>query len=138
MAETKPHGSSANADHQMERRQTQRVQIAMPVVVRGKHGEKNFEEEATTISINAHGCMVMIAAELVRAQQISLVNAKTAEELPCTVVFIGRRSEGKTEVGFKFAEPSPLFWRIAFPPENWDPSERKRAAPPRPHTGPRR
>jgi len=63
-----------------------------------------------------------------RAQQISIVNPKTAEELPCSVNFIGQRDAGKMEVGIEFSEPSPLFWRIAFPPEDWDPSERKRAS----------
>ena len=37
-----------------ERRRTQRVQIAMPVLIRGKSGDKVFEEEATTISISAN------------------------------------------------------------------------------------
>ena len=33
----------------------------------------------------------------------------------------------RREIGLEFSEPSPLFWRIAFPPEDWDPSERKRS-----------
>ena len=109
-----------------ERRRTHRVQIAMPGLVRGKSGDKVFEEEATTISISANGCMVMMSARLVRAQDVTVLNPKTVEELPCTVVFLGRTVQGKTEVAFEFSEPSPLFWRIAFPPEDWDPAERKR------------
>jgi hypothetical protein len=115
-----------------ERRRTQRVQIAMPVIVRGKTETQSFEEETYTVAVNANGCMVKMTNKLVRAQQIAIVNPKTAEELPCTVSFIGQKDAGKMEVGIEFSEPSPLFWRIAFPPEDWDPSERKRAsnAPP--------
>ena len=115
-----------------ERRRTQRVQIAMPVIVRGKTGTQSFEEEAYTVAVNANGCMVKMTNKLVRAQQIAIVNPKTAEELPCTVSFIGQKDAGKMEVGIEFSESSPLFWRIAFPPEDWDPAERKRAsnAPP--------
>jgi len=52
------------------------------------------------------------------------VNPKTAEELPSTVTFIGLKEGSKAEVGVEFAEPSPLFWRIAFPPPDWDSAER--------------
>ncbi len=116
---------------QSERRRSHRVNIAMPVIVRGKKANQPFEEETRTSSVNAHGCMVRIATPVVRMQPISLVNKKTAEELPCTVTYVGQKESGKWEVGLEFAEPSPLFWRIAFPPEDWDPSERKRSAGPR-------
>jgi hypothetical protein len=140
MDEIKRTSHSAAVDAYGDRRRTQRVQIAMPVIVRGKSGDKPFEEEASTISINANGCMVMLAARVSRAQEISVINPKTVEELPCTVVFLGRTIQGKTEVAFEFSEPSPLFWRIAFPPEDWDPAERKRPTThaPRPFTPPRR
>jgi hypothetical protein len=125
-----------------ERRRTQRVQIAMPVIVRGKTGTQNFEEDTYTVAVNANGCMVKMTNRVARAQQIAIVNPKTAEELPCTVSFIGQKDAGKMEVGIEFSEPSPLFWRIAFPPEDWDPSERKRAsnspAPKLPTATPRR
>ena len=110
-----------------ERRRSVRVNIAMPVLVRGTRGGQAFEEDAQTISVSAHGCMVRVANQVARGQEVAIVNKKTAEELPCTVTFLGQRDGGKTEVGVEFTEPSPLFWRIAFPPEDWDPSERKRS-----------
>ncbi|HWG58967.1 MAG TPA: hypothetical protein VN661_07955 [Candidatus Acidoferrales bacterium] len=110
-----------------ERRRTQRVQIAMPVLVRGKSGNKPFEETTQTVSVNAYGGMLRLGTSVSRGQQISIVNPKTAEELPCTVTSLGQRDSNKVEVGFEFSEPSPLFWRIAFPPEDWNPAERKRA-----------
>jgi hypothetical protein len=118
--------SRTSSELQADRRRTQRVQIAMPVLVRGKNGQKTFEEQTHTVSINAHGCMLRLAAQVARSQEVHIVNPKTAEELPCKVTFLGQRDADKTEVGIEFTEPSPLFWRIAFPPEDWDPSERKR------------
>ena len=70
--------------------------------------------------------MVRLATQVARSQEIFIINTKTAEELPCTVTSLGQRDGGRQEIGVEFAEPSPVFWRIAFPPEDWDPSERKR------------
>jgi hypothetical protein len=95
----------------------------MPVFVRGA----NFQESTNTVAVNAHGCLVMLKAKVVRDDQLSLVNAKTAEELPARVVSLGKPEEGKIPVGVEFGEPSPLFWRINFPPDDWFTStERKR------------
>ena len=121
-----------------ERRRSHRVHIAMPVLVRGKKGTQPFEEQTATISVNAHGCMVRLATPVTRSQEVLIVNTKTAEELPCTVTFLGPKEGGRMEVGIEFAEPSPVFWRIAFPPEDWDPSERKRPSTTRPPARPRR
>jgi hypothetical protein len=124
-----------------ERRRSHRVNITMPVLVRGSQGAKNFEEDTRTISVSAHGCLMRMATPVERGAEVSIINPRTAEELPCTITFVGQKEAGKTEIGVEFAEASPLFWRIAFPPENWDPSERKRpsltpparpAAPPKP------
>ncbi len=128
--------TGALAEGQSERRRSRRVHIAMPVLVRGSKGEHPFEERTHTISVSAHGCMVRMTTPVTRAQQITVVNMKTAEELPCTVTSLGQREGGKLEVGVEFAEPSPVFWRIAFPPEDWDPSERKRPTSMRPHVIP--
>jgi hypothetical protein len=139
VADTKPPTQPFSpGDAYSERRRTQRVQISMPVIVRGKIGTQTFEEEARTVSINANGCMALVAMNLTRSQEVSLINPKTVEELPCKIVFLGKKVDGKTEVGFEFVEASPLFWRIAFPPEDWDPAERKKPSnqPLRPIAGP--
>jgi hypothetical protein len=125
MSDAKPMTQGA-ATESSDRRRSHRVYISMPVLVRGKHAGQAFEEETQTISVSAHGGLLRVAAKLARGQAVSIVNAKTAEELPCTVTSLGQKENGKTEVGVEFTEASPLFWRIAFPPEDWDPSERKR------------
>jgi hypothetical protein len=86
-----------------------------------------FSKETHTASVNAHGCIVRIAEKVARGQEVAILNPKTVEELPCTATFVGQKDSGKTEVGLEFIEPSPLFWRVTFPPEDGDLSERKRA-----------
>jgi hypothetical protein len=95
------------------RRRTQRVKIAIPVTVRIPKANASFYEEATeTVVVNAHGCLALLAVPLATGQQVRIVNAKSSEE-------------GKTEVGLEFSEPAPRFWRITFPPEDWNPADRK-------------
>jgi len=135
MSEIKANPQTAASDIYEKKRRTQRVQIMMPVLVRGLHkGGQTFEENTHTVTVNAHGCLVMMKTAVERAQEIMLVNSKTAEELPCQVMFVGQREGDRMQVGLQFAERSPLFWRIMFPPEDWDPSQRKRHAttPPSP------
>ena len=112
-----------------EIRRTQRVHIAIPILVRGMSGTQKFEETGRTTTVNAHGCLISLATRITRGQQVALIHPKTAEELPCKVVYISDRVQDRADVGLEFMEPSPLFWRIAFPPEDWGTSsERKRTS----------
>jgi hypothetical protein len=106
-------------------RRTQRVQIAMPVLVRGSV----FQESTSTVAVNAHGCLVLLKTPVLRDDAVSIVNPKTAEELPGRVISLGKPEDGKIPVGIEFGEPSPLFWQINFPPDDWlTSSDRKRTA----------
>ena len=111
-------------------RRTQRVTIAIPVVVRGT----GFEETTSTVTVNAHGGLVMLGATVERDSPVWIIHTKTLEELPGKVVSLGKPEQGKIPVGIEFAEPSPFFWQIYFPPDDWQTSvERKRPGshPPR-------
>jgi hypothetical protein len=112
-----------------EPRRTQRVRIGMSVEVRSTEGEL-FQEKTKTITVNANGCLVLLAAKVKRGQKLVISNPQTLEELACAVIFQGDYNSDKSEVGLEFSEPSPMFWRIAFPPNDWNPNERKRASAP--------
>jgi hypothetical protein len=66
---------------------------------------------------------------------VTLVNPQTDEQQQARVVYLGPRQSEKQEVGIEFVKPSPLFWRIAFPPGDWTPEHEdakgfvKRVAP---------
>jgi hypothetical protein len=110
-------------------RRTQRVSIAIPVVVRGK----GFQETTSTFSVNAHGGLVALRATVAVDDLVSLINPRTLEELPGKVVYIGKPEDGKIPVGVEFSEPSPFFWKISFPPDDWMNSEERK----RPGSNPR-
>jgi hypothetical protein len=105
----------------MKARRSQRVFLGMDVIVAGERlaGTK-FAEHTTTVVVNAHGALILLK-EMVRAEQLLRIrNEKTGEEQPCRVVEVSSSREGKMEVGIEFVEPAPRFWRISFPPEDWN------------------
>jgi hypothetical protein len=124
---TDPTRRTLDAAHEdyRDRRRSQRVQLTIPVLVRAKAPGAQFEEDTGTISVSANGCLVRLRRPVERGQELYLVNPQTVEELPCRVVYVGPREKNRAEVALEFTEASPLFWRIAFPPADWDPRERK-------------
>jgi hypothetical protein len=116
----------------MNRRRSQRVILSVAVTVRTEAGsrEASFEEAAQTLIVNAHGALIALAGKVEKGQTLRLTNRATQEEQLCNVVHVGPVSGGKAQVGVEFKTPSPDFWRIAFPPEDWtapepDPAARK-------------
>lgn len=107
-------------------RRSQRVNISVPVLIygNGKDGQP-FQEETHSLVVNAHGGLILLSAPVVLEQKLLLMNPKNMEEVRARVAYVGRLEKGKREVGVGFIEPSPRFWHIHFPPEDWDPSERK-------------
>jgi len=138
MADSTKSTGGTTSEQTREQRRSMRVHIAMPVIVRGKIGPQPFEEKTQTVVVSAHGCTVRVVTQLAHNQKVSIVNPKTAEELLCTVISLGQRDGQRREIGVEFTEPSPLFWRIVFPPDDWDPAERKRPTPTLPRPTPRR
>ena|SRR5208282_2809496 len=125
MVERKSSAPQPGESHN-DRRRTQRVYISMRVRIRGKVGTQNFQEETQTASVNGYGGMVRLKQPVARGQEVLMFNPATEEEVPCTVTYVGQKDRGKTEVGVEFVAPSPRFWKITFPPSDWDPAERKR------------
>jgi hypothetical protein len=112
------------------RMRTSRVHLAITVSVDGHSGpDTPFQETTQTVTINANGCLLELATPVVKEQPLLLTNIKTKQEISCTVVSLGNTANGKTQVGISFAHPSPRFWGLGFPPEDWDPADRKRPGP---------
>lgn len=96
------------------------MQVA--VRVRGSDAQgKAFEEEASTLAINAHGALVQLQARLTSGCKVLMQHKHTQEEQECNVVFLGPVRSGKAEIGLEFSAACPTFWRVAFPPEDWSP-----------------
>ena len=101
-------------------RRSHRVMLSIGIVITGDlpNGHR-FSEETCTSVVNAHGALILLAEEVTRGQLVTIRNVKSGEELQGEVVEIAKSHAGKSEVAVEFLEPSPRFWRIAFPPEDW-------------------
>ena len=104
------------------RRRSQRVLMQVGIRVRGKDAQGNdFEEGTETLAINAHGSLILLNARVISGDVVHMKHNKTGEEQECHVAFLGPVRSGRAEIGVEFTTPSPNFWRVAFPPEDWSP-----------------
>lgn len=106
---------------EVSRRRSQRVILTLPVIVRTDGGpkENSFEEETHTLVVNLHGALIVLAAKVTKGQLLRMVNRSTREEQACRVANLGPASGDKAQIGIEFLKPSPDFWHISFPPEDW-------------------
>ena len=102
-------------------RRSQRVLLSLPVTVRTEDGprEASFKEETQTLVVNAHGALIALAGHVEKGQTLYLTNRTLHAEQLCRVIYVGPISGGKAQIGVEFTKPSPDFWRITFPPEDW-------------------
>lgn len=111
----------------IESRRSQRIVVRLPVLIYGSHDDGTpFQEESFTVSVNAHGALLMMASPARIRQKLLLTNPATEEEAQCEVAFLGAKRGGKMEVGVEFTEPATKFWRMNFPPVDWKPAPRKK------------
>jgi len=117
MAQQLPTGSLLT---EQGRRRSARVLLSVPVIVKGTLPDGNkFEEEARTLVVNAHGALLSLGIALPGGQQLTLVHKLTRKSIECKTVYIGKPQAGKAQVGIEFLKPTPMFWQIDFPPEDW-------------------
>jgi hypothetical protein len=104
------------------RRRSQRVLMNVPVRVSGQFANgASFEEKTHTLSISAHGALIVVVAPVPRGQHVILSNLQTKAALECVVVHLERIPNEPTQVGVEFMLPNPTFWHVAFPPKDWTP-----------------
>jgi hypothetical protein len=102
------------------RRRSMRVLLSVPIRVKGQTaGKENFEEQTRTLVVNAHGALISLQASVAANQPITIANKSTNQSLECRIVHVGTQSAGKMQVGIEFVKPSPAFWQIDFPPDDW-------------------
>src|SRR5260221_13517242 len=110
---------SHRADKDAQRR-SQRVMLKVCVVVLSQGADKNpVLEETRTVTVNAHGAMILLRSNVSIGQLLTLRNSRTEEEVLCRVAYLSPHQSDKREVGVDFMKPCPRFWRISFPPPDW-------------------
>jgi len=113
------------------KRRSVRVVIDIPVTVYGQTLDGTILGEKTkTVTVNAHGFLVNIKTNLDTQKPVLLINTKTGAEMQCRIAYRKEIEKGLFEVGLDFERPVPRFWGVNFPPEDWDPADRKKATRP--------
>lgn len=108
------------------KRRSLRVVIDVPISVFGQNAAgKIFEEKTRTITVSDHGGLIFLKADVDPERPTLLVNPKTGAEIQCRIAHRKEVEKGLFQIGVEFATPLPRFWGVNFPPEDWNPSERK-------------
>ena len=107
-------------DPATNKRRSQRLFIQVKVVIEWKAANKSLlTEETHTIVVNAHGALVEMGTQIDQGQVVSLRNVRTNDTADCVVKLVSHAAGGKFSTALEFTKPSPTFWRVSFPPEDW-------------------
>ena len=101
-------------------RRSQRVLLDVPLVVCGEStGQGAFREETFTVTVSAHGALVMLATKVALGQSVVLRKLTDTAERKGTVAYVGTPYAGLTQVAIELDRPSPEFWPVTSPPLDW-------------------
>jgi hypothetical protein len=93
----------------------------VPVVICGKPGDQPvFREETFTVTVSAHGALLMLAANVSLGQRIVLINPSNSDEREARVAYRGPIHAGLSQVAVEFNKPSPEFWPVSPAPPDWN------------------
>jgi hypothetical protein len=111
---------SNNSDRFAKLRRSERVIVDVPLVVRGiAEDRRPFREETFTLTVSAHGGLLVLENRVALGQKIVLMNPKTWDESEATIAFLGPAYAGLSTVGVEFERPTPGFWAISSAPADW-------------------
>jgi hypothetical protein len=91
----------------VERRRSTRVPIRLALIVCGDDGLS--QEETCTLTLNAHGVLVALAARVKIGQRLIIHNPENLAERRGRVTSLGRCYAGRTEVGIEFSKSAKGF-----------------------------
>jgi diguanylate cyclase (GGDEF)-like protein len=104
----------------LERRRSERLRLDVTVLARGESMEKqSFQEETFTVSVSAHGALVLLAEKVALGQRLFLRNPDTQDEREGTIARLGTSYGGLVSVGIDFLQPAPEFWPVHPKPKSW-------------------
>jgi PilZ domain-containing protein len=101
-------------------RRSERVLLDIPVVLFGETADHGpFREETFTVTVSAHGALLMLETRVAIGQKVKLANPGNWDEQEARVAFVGGDHAGLAAVGIEFEQPAPQFWPVSSPPLNW-------------------
>jgi hypothetical protein len=102
-----------------ERRRGQRVFLRVRASIHVAVQGKPTTFDATTVSVNHNGAMIILKQSLPTETRLVLEHAGTKERVPCKVIRSAQSMPEGFHTPIEFETPSPNFWHIAFPPADW-------------------
>lgn len=105
----------------VNRRRSQRILLS--IAVRTSTTNENggiMAEDTKTEVVNSDGGMVVLKFPVKQGQRPKIKNLNTAEEVTCVVVVVASGQHDTKEVGIEFEQPNSRFWRVSFPPQDWN------------------
>jgi hypothetical protein len=107
-----------------DRRRGQRVLLRIRAII---HLTTKLKDEevlpVSTLSLNTAGAMLVCPRNLAAQTRFVLEHAGTNEKVECHVVSASKHTPEGFHVPIAFDVPSPNFWKIDFPPEDWKPHD---------------
>lgn len=126
--DTKKTGNEKDDARTVYKRRSSRVVIDIPVTLFAQNSSrKMIEVHTSTLTVSAHGALISVKSEIDPTRPVLLANPKTGMDVQCRVAYRKDSAEGLVELGLEFSNPLPRFWGIHFPPDDWNPAERKKA-----------
>jgi len=105
---------------QTGQRRSQRVLLDLPIIVSGESVDhRTFLEETFTVTVSAHGALMMLATKVALGQKLLLTNPANHGQREVRVAYLGHPHAGLSQVAVEFARPAPDFWPLSSPPQDW-------------------
>src|SRR5260370_23766871 len=82
-------------------------------------GNKPVSEETRTVTVNAHGAMILLGFKVSIGQLLTLPNSRSGEEVACRVGYVSPHESEKRQVGVDFMQPCPRSLPVYFLPPHW-------------------
>jgi hypothetical protein len=94
----------------IERRRSERFPSRVTLMVCGRStGRGSFKEETVTRSINSHGALLALSANVALGQRLLLMNLQIWDEVEARVSRLVALDGQQTQVAVEFAHPAPQF-----------------------------
>jgi len=109
----------------IERRRTARAAVSIQMVVSWVDERKEESTFSThTISVSAHGGVILLESPLAVGQRFELLNEFNRRTATCRVVSVRLAKDGKLQGAFELLCAEGNFWSMAFPAAGAKPMKR--------------
>jgi len=105
---------------QAGQRRSERIFMDLPILVSGESADhRAFLEETFTVTVSAHGALMMLATKVALGQKLMLTNPANQGRREVRVAYLGPPHAGLSQVAVEFARPAPDFWPVNSAPRDW-------------------